>query len=190
MIKLDFKNNLFLRQLAIKIGAILIIVIIAIVINVIISGQIKEKVLNISRLQAQGQTMASMGESFSKLMKDFQVASPYLETVQQLLPSQNQIINFSKDMSDLAETFGVTLGFAFEKDGVKKISEGISTISFSMSLSGDFLKISEFIISLKDSRYFIDFSSFDFTGGSAETIAKGNRAISAIVRGRVFMRDK
>jgi hypothetical protein len=189
MIKLDFKNDLFLRQLTIKIGVILIIVIMAVVVNIIISGQIKEKTLNISSLQAQSQSMASMGESFSKLMKDFQVVSPYLELVQQLLPSQNQIINFSKDMSDLADTFGVTLGFAFEKDAIKKVSEGVSAINFSMSLSGDFSKISEFIISLKESRYFIDFSSFDFTGGSTESIAKGNKTISAVVKGRVFMRN-
>lgn len=190
MIKLDFENNLFLRQLSIKIGVILVVVIAAIIINVVISNQISRKALNISSLQAQTQNLASTGEAFSKLMKDFQVATPYLESVQQLLPSQNQIINFSKDMSDLAETFSVTSGLAFEKDGVKKISEGISTIGFSMSLSGDFSKIADFIISLKESHYFIDFSSFDFTGGSAESIAKGNKSISAIVRGRVFMRNK
>jgi hypothetical protein len=92
-------------------------------------------------------------------------------------------------MSDLAETFGVTLGFSFEKDAIKEVSEGVSTTNFSMSLSGDFSKISEFIISLKESRYFIDFSGFDFTGGSAESIANGNKTISAVVRGRVFMRN-
>lgn len=190
MIKLDFKNDLFLKQIAIKIGVVLVVVIVTIVAIVIISGQIKEKAINISSLQAQSRSLASMGEAFSKLMKDFQVVSPYLESVEQLLPSQNQIINFSKDVSDAAESFGVTLGFAFEKDGVKKISEGISAINFSMSLNGDFSKMVEFIISLKESRYFIDFGSFDFTGGSIESVAKGDKTISAIVRGRVFMRNK
>ena len=58
-----------------------------------------------------------------------------------------------------------------------------------MSLKGDFSEVEEFIIELKDSRYIIDFNAFDFTGGSADAIAKGNKAISAIVRGRVFIRN-
>ena len=148
--KLDFKNDLFLRQMSVKIGIILVIIILSIISILFLSKNIKEKALHISGLQAQSQSLSSMGESFSKLMKDYQIVEPYLTLVQELLPNQNEIISFSKDLSDLSETFEVELGFAFEKDGVKKISEGISSINFSMSLKGDFPKIEEFIIALKD----------------------------------------
>lgn len=190
MIKLDFKNDLFSKQLATKIGVIFIVVVVAIIAVIILSGQIKEKTISISGLQAQSQTLASQGEAFSRLMKDYQVASPYLESVKQLLPNQNQIISFSKDMADAASSFNVNLGFGFEKEGVKEVSEGVGAISFSMSLSGNFSNIVEFITSLKESRYFVDFNSFDFTGGSADSIIKGDRSISAIIRGRVFIRNQ
>jgi hypothetical protein len=187
--KLDFKNDLFLRQVAIKIGIILVVVIISFVAISFLSKNIKEKALNISGLQAQTKNLSTMGETFSKLMKDYQTVEPYLTSVQVLLPSQNEIINFSKDISDLAQTFNIELGFAFEKNEVKKISEGISAVGFSMSLKGDFSKAVEFIIALKDSRYFVDLTAFDFTGGSSDNIAKGVKTISAVVRGRVFIRN-
>ena len=187
--KLDFKNDPFLKQIAIRCGVILVIIVIFAVSLYFLKNNIKEKALGISGLQAQSQSLSAMGETFSKLMKDYQTVEPYLAAIQNLLPSQNEIINFSKDLSDLAETYKIELGFAFEKDGIKKISDGISAIDFSMSLKGDFSEVEEFIIELKDSRYIIDFNAFDFTGGSADAIAKGNKAISAIVRGRVFIRN-
>lgn len=187
--KLDFKNDIFLREITIRGGIILIIIVIFIVGVYFLKNNIKEKALEISGLQAQSQNLSAMGETFSKLMKDYQAVEPYLASVQTLLPSQNEIINFSRDLSDLSGNFGLELGFAFEKDGIKKISDGISSISFSMSLKGEFSKIEEFIIALKDSRYFIDFSAFDFTGGSSDAIAKGNKSITAIIRGRVFVRN-
>lgn len=187
--KLDFKNDPFLKQITIRGGVILAIIIIFAIGLYFLKNNIKEKALEISGLQAQSQNLSAIGETFSKLMKDYQTVELYLASVKNLLPTQDEIINFSKDISDLAGTFGVELGFAFEKDGIKKISDGITAIGFSMSLKGDFSKVAEFIIALKDSRYFVDFNAFDITGGSAETIAKGNKAITAIIRGRVFVKN-
>lgn len=117
---------------------------------------------------AQRQQLADRAEElilYAKLQSQSVEAEPYLSVLQNVLPARDQLFIFPKEMENLAAQQGVGFGFNFSNE-TPQTNTGAGRIGFVITTEGSLLKIFNFIKSMEDSRFLIDFKNFDFTGST------------------------
>jgi Tfp pilus assembly protein PilO len=118
------------------------------------------------------------------LARDYQILSPYLEAIRNLIPNRDKVINFNQELSELAEKYKLDFGFIFQEAAVQAQSK---VVSFTMTLKGNFSDFVEFLVELKTLPYFVDLDSFNISGPPIDDIALGVQTISIVIKGKVFM---
>lgn len=149
-----------------------------------LAQKIKKQVNYIQDLQKQISDLINLSETFSRLSKESLIALPYLEYVKNLLPEKPRLINFSKDLGELAKKHNLEYGLALQEETAIK-----NQLSFVMTLKGNFLDFIEFLKELKKFPYYVSLDSFDISGGTPEEVASGIKIFSANIKGRVFVRE-
>jgi len=155
----------FKQELLKKISIAFLMLIMPIIILVFLGLDINKKAV---AAKANRQNLADRSEELSlyaKLQSQATEAESYTSVLDNVLPSKDQLIDFQKNMEILATQSKVGFGFTFGNETPSTDTEP-GRMGFSMTSSGSLGDIMNFIKSMGDSRFMIDFKSFDFAGSS------------------------
>lgn len=108
------------------------------------------------QLDLRDQTIALLSTSNN----DFKKAEPLLASLQNILPSKDQLITFPSELQTIARGYGIDIGFTFGSEVGSSATEP-GSIKFSMTLAGEFPDIVDFLEALERHKYFIKFDSVD-----------------------------
>lgn len=114
------------------------------------------------------QNLSDRSESLSlyvKLQNQAAEVEPYYNVLENVLPGRDQLFDFQKEMGMLAAQAGVGFGFNFLKETAPSL-EAAGRMGFNLITEGTIFKIAGFIKSIENSRFLVDFKSFDFTGAA------------------------
>jgi hypothetical protein len=106
-------------------------------------------------------------------------ARPHLPFLNAILPLRDELIDFRRDMKNIAtrHQLDFTAEFGTESNG-NESSPG--SISFQATLQGPLKNLIEFLADVRQSKYFVGFAGFDIGGDKDRYAIKTN--------GRVFFR--
>lgn len=181
------KNNAFLKQLATKIGVLAVILVIFIIATVFLNKSITDNSVRIRTLRENIQKLTWTSEAFSSLMRDYQVLSPHLEAIRNLIPDRDRVINFNQKLSELAKSNQLEFNFVFQEEGMQPQS---TFVPFVLTLKGTLSNFINFLEGLKTLPYFVDLDSFDLVGLPTQNFVSGGQVVSLSVKGKVFMENK
>ncbi len=181
------KNNAFFRQVAIKTGIVTVVLIIFIVAILFLNKTIDASSVRIKALRDNIQKLTLTSEALSSLVRDYQLLSPHLEAIRNLIPDRDRVINFNQKLSELAKNNQLDFNFVFQEEGAQPQS---TFVPFVLTLKGTMPNFVNFVEGLKTLPYFVDLDSFDLTGSPSQETASGGQVVSFIIKGKVFMENK
>ena len=174
-----FKKRL-LTRLAILGGGIILLVLFIILLNVDINKRM-------AAIEESKALLASRDEAVSLLTHsqlDLERVENGISVLGRVLPNKDELINFPRELEGMANKYLLDIGFSFgvESAGVESRP---NSISFTMTLSGAYEDITDFLEELEEHRYIILIDSAEvrrgndgrysfLTGGSIYTRAESN----------------
>lgn len=122
---------------------------------------------------------ATAMESLALLRSDSEKSGPYISILENILPTKDQLIIFSRDWDSLAKGRHLSFGFNFGKETAPTASEPGSN-EFRAVVSGPYAELVNFLKDVKKSRYLVKFVNVDI-------IEKG-KEFEMSISGSVFFR--
>lgn len=181
------KNNAFLKQVVIKSGILAAILIVFIVGVLVLNKSITSNSVRIKTLREDIQKLTWTSEALSSLARDYQMLSPHLEAIRNLIPDRDRVINFNQRLSELAKSNQLEFNFVFQEEGMQPQA---TSVPFVLTLKGTLANFIGFVEGLKTLPYFVDLDSFDLIGSPSQNIASGGQVITFSIKGKVFMENK
>lgn len=103
-------------------------------------------------------------EQFALLKEDFQKISPYVEKVENLFPSSENLLPFINAMENLAVSAGVQQSFRFESAGLQLVpSLNLNKITFNVIINGNMGQFLNYLQKLEKIPYFTQIDSLSLT---------------------------
>lgn len=169
-----FKKQLSI-QLAIGGGA----AILAIVIVQLLAWHVGQSSAEITRLRSELALRTRATDSLATLKSDAEKAKPFQQKLDSLLPTKDRLINFGKELTDLAKANGAEMSFDFGAETAAK--SGIpGFIKFSLTGASNYNNWYKFIKDLEKSPLYIKMNSVDLTRQS------GVDSFNVVAEGQVF----
>jgi len=166
----------FLTNLGVS-GAIILALIIA---TYLIGSDLNRRAANIAESTNELKFRNNAAQSLVILREEARQALRYRNVLGNLLPTQDELIAFPREIRSLASTNKVTLSFAFGEQ-TRATAERAGFIGFDMTTTGQFADFLAFLRGLEGSAYFINFSALD--------VSRVNNASNSKLIGKVFSRD-
>lgn len=116
-------------------------------------------------------------ELTATLKKDFETAKAQRVLLETLLPPQDKLINFSKEVNELAKKNKIDTNFSFGQE-VAAAEQEPGYISFTITANATLADWLNFIESLERLSYFVNFNSFNL-------VADGDQ-FRSIINGKIF----
>lgn len=179
------KSSQYSKQLTLKLALMIGFFVILAVVLIIFNRKVVNETKQVQAVREEIQGVTNGAKVFASLVKDYQILSPYLESVKAMLPTRDRLIDFSQALSETAEKNNLEFGFVFEEETNALPAQ----VPFSMTLKGPYADFISFISALKEMPYFIDLDSFDLSGPPIDEIVKGGTSISAVIRGKVYINN-
>lgn len=134
-------------------------------------------------LRSQLNQEANLTVSFASLKDQAAQASAYEERFQALLPVSDKLINFKKFLEVLGDQRGVKTTFAFEGSRVEGKGGGLSSIGFSIGVTGSLEGIKGLLndIEVNPQSYLLKIETF--------TMSEQGTGLQAVFKGRLFYRE-
>jgi len=156
----------FKQELIKRTAIAFLIIIIPIGILIFLSLDIKQRA---ETAMVGRQELANRSEGlslFAKLQSQSNEADAYLDILQNVLPSRDQLfLDFQKEMERLAVQDGVGLGFSFQNE-ISPTASAVGRMGFNIVISGSLYKVLSFIKLVEEGRFMVNFKSFDFLGST------------------------
>lgn len=126
---------------------------------------------------------AGLTETIASLRANQAVAEAYRESLERLIPTKDDLFDFSKWLQSLAKNYGVGATFNFSGLEVMPTGEALGYVKFTLGVSGALQEISVFLRDLENrtDQFLTKFDSF-----SVKEVS-GNYHVT--VEGKVFFRD-
>jgi hypothetical protein len=152
MIKLPSINNRLFVQLSIAVGSVLVLSLTVLFLNSHITKQVEQMASQKRDIALRNRTIELLAGGNSDLKR----AEPLLARLQSILPAKDTLLSFSRDVKAFGKQFDVTVGFSF---GVEKAGTEAEpgTVNFSLSASGEYDNLMNFLGFLENHPYFIRF---------------------------------
>lgn len=124
---------------------------------------------------------SNAAESFSALRAEYEEIKPYLPVIDALIPSENQLLNFPRDISTLARQEGMDATAIFRGGSQAPPGEpsGLRSAEITVTTVGDFTALLSFLRRLDTSTYSITLDSLDF-------IRQKENTFRAAMNGKIF----
>jgi Tfp pilus assembly protein PilO len=169
----------FRKTVLLNIGISVILVAAVAAATAAVGAGIRRKTGAIMDIKKEAASRSQAIQSLAALTEDAARAGPLESQLMRILPLQDELINFPKDLKTLAGSHNLTLGFAF---GAEVPAEGNTPgfIEFQMTASGKLADVIEFLRDIHASRYYVAMDPVDIT--------KSGRDYSSKISGRVFSR--
>lgn len=157
-------NNNQLKQISKPIIRSAVFLFISLAGSFYLMGQINK----ISESVVEKRTMLSLyqnsQEQFAALKEDVPKVSSYLDTVENVFPSSENIIPFINTMEGLADKTGAQQSFKFENIAPTPVlGTELNAVPFSVILSGNKSQFLSYLASLEKLPYFTKIESFSMT---------------------------
>lgn len=118
------------------------------------------------------------GDSLAALKTHFEETKPLLDSLNNALPPKDQLIDFGKELSLMAQKRKIDLGFAFGGE-VGATPNIPGSIRFSLTGNSSYANVSAFLKDLEKAPFYVKINSLD--------IAKQPRdAFNFLINGQVF----
>jgi Tfp pilus assembly protein PilO len=140
---------------------------------------IKNTVLEIDQKSSDLAMRSTSLSSAAELKADFKEASLHFSLLENILPSRDNLLLFSKELEDLAANNNLEFGLTFGAETLAKEREP-GNLCFRMVLTGGYDDFVNFLKDMERGRYFVDFNNIDIT--------KNDEIFSGIIQGMVFFR--
>jgi Tfp pilus assembly protein PilO len=151
-----FKKRLLI-QIGIALGIIILFAVFIIILNIDINKREAQIIDFKQKLALRTQSIELLSNSNNSLSS----IEPLMQNLSTILPSQDQLIAFPEELSKLAKSYGVSIGFNWKKGGVASTKSTPGTILFDLSVGGEFDDIIGFLRTLESHRYFIEIGSIE-----------------------------
>lgn len=116
-------------------------------------------------IKTQRQILADRSESlmlYAKLQSQSAEIDSYISILQNVLSVRDRLLDFQKEMERLANQIGVGFGFDFAKETLGSANIA-GRMGFNIVSQGSISEIFDFIKSIEDSRFLVNFINFNFT---------------------------
>ena len=166
----------FRKRLTIIVGIPLGISLILAIILVFIGFDIAKRTEQIVQARSDLLFRQQSTETLALLRQDSQQAQNYTYELDNILPSRDQLVSFSRDLSTIARQNKVdsNVNLGQEAGGAGKLRQ----TSFAMTSQGPFDNFITFLKSIETARYFVNLDSIDFT--------RQDSVFRALINGKVF----
>jgi len=169
------EKNVFIHAgIAFAVFAVLV------VFTMLIGGDIERRAKTQQMLRGEDNFRSEAILSFVALRNEYNKAQIYFSLLENILPHQDKLINFPKDMKALGKQNGVDVSATFGAE-TQSTNATPGFVQFQMTINGALTKILEFIKGLRSSSYVTDLSSLELGW-------EVNGAVSASIAGKVFFR--
>jgi Tfp pilus assembly protein PilO len=138
---------------------------------------------NAERIKTRIDRDINLVANLARLKSDAQKASAYEKRLSSLLPQKDRLIDFRNFLEALASQRKVTTSFSFEGLGGPSNEGGISSIGFSLEMTGALSSIEGLIQDLEEKprSYLLAFDSFDLSESSG--------SYRVLFRGKLFYKE-
>lgn len=164
----------FKKRLLITIGVPLAICLILVLALFFIGSNIINQTAQIEKLEADLNNRQQSSQSLASLKQGAEQAQPYLTELENILPSQDQLLSFSKDIDIIAKQNKLNLNTALGQQ-VSQSGDVLRQTDFTSTGQGTFDNFINFLKSLENGRYFIKLNTLDLTSqdGDFNMLIKG-----------------
>jgi len=166
------------KQWLLKNGTVALAAIIFLITLLLLLGQdISSRTTAIKKQREELFLRSQALNSLAFLRSDAEKSERILVALKNLLPTNDQLINFPKSLEDLAKNNQLGFGFTFnsEESSTEK-KPGIN--NFTLTLSGTYNNFLNFLKTMERGKYFIGFDLIDLN--------KKDKDFHIIMRGKVF----
>ncbi len=104
------------------------------------------------------------------------------QAINLILPSKDELVNFSKWLDGLSRAHSVNVSFSFNGDAVPSTGSNAGYIKFTLNISGGYANLADFVrdVELRSAKYTTSFDSFD--------LKRNDNSYTSVINGRVFFR--
>ncbi|MDO8467126.1 MAG: hypothetical protein Q7S83_03240 [bacterium] len=171
--------DLFKKQLWIQLGISLGLTILAVGVVQFLAWHVGKNSTNITELRNELALRTRATESLATLKNDADKAAPLTKKLDVVLPSKDKLINFGREMTDLAQKNGAELSFDFGGE-TSSTADTPGFIKFSLTGLATYANWSKFLKDVEKGQLYIKFNSVDMTRQS------GGDNFNIIAEGQVF----
>jgi Tfp pilus assembly protein PilO len=142
-----------------------------------LSRDISDRVMFIERQRVDLSARSQILDSLLKLKSDSEKARGLLGSLEEALPTKDELIVFSKELEDFARSNQLDFSLRFGAESpATAVDPG--TNNFTITSGGTYENLIRFLRNVENSGYFVSFDLFDLTQSS--------RGYEILIRGKVF----
>jgi len=168
----------FNRYLWINFGMLFAVIVVAVIALYFFTGDIVSKSDAILADRALVVKQNALLAAFAEIKNDSAEAAKYKAIMDNLLPTQNEIINFQTWLQGFEAAYGVTTNFSFTANIVPATQTKPGTIGFSLIVQGGNSNVISFLRDLESQApdFLLSFDSISLSqnGENTEAVTSGN----------------
>lgn len=154
--------NPFYKQFFISLGTALLIIAALTAGLLFFSSNVKKYALKVEKNRRDFSVLSTNLSSLAVLKNQYNTkAKDYLNVLDNVLPSQDQLINFLKDFQSLAAVEKMGFGFAFSNQ-VQPTENNLGMVNFNSSLQGTLSQFLNFLDAMKKLKFIVTIESANF----------------------------
>ncbi|MDP1719299.1 MAG: hypothetical protein Q8L24_02645 [bacterium] len=169
----------FKKQIGMQLGIGFGLVILAATVVQLLSWHAGQNAGEITRLRNELDLRTRATESLATLKSDAEKAKPFQQKLDGILPTKDRLINFGKEMTDLAKADGAEMNFDFGAETAAKAGVP-GFIKFSLTGKSSYTNWYKFLKDLEKSPLYIKINSTDLTR------QPGADTFNVVAEGQVF----
>ncbi len=169
----------FKKQLLTQVGVGLGSAVLAIGIVQFLAWHVNQNSTNITKLRNELALRTRATESLATLNNDAEKAKPFAQKLDNVLPSKDKLINFGKQLTDLAKQDGAEMSFDFGGE-TAATADTPGFIKFSLTGAATYGNWAKFLKDVEKSQLYIKFNSADLTR------QPGTDSFNVVAEGQVF----
>ncbi|HDH07564.1 MAG TPA: hypothetical protein ENG89_00905 [Candidatus Moranbacteria bacterium] len=164
----------FRKKILLNIGISFGIVVLLGVALFFLSSIVEDKAEQIRKAKEELSFRSQVSESIALLRNESGQVEPYLDDLENILITKDNLVNFSQDLKTIAQQNQISLNLSFGTETPKTKNE-LGKINFTITIDGDFDNLIKFLKDLENSKYFVKLDKLDLTkkGGGLKIILKG-----------------
>ena len=158
------------------------LVVIAVLVAAIIflGSDIEGRAQKVGLLRADLNFRTRAIKSIAELRSNYEKSKPYAGEIKNILPTQDQLVSFSRDINLIANQNKINLSLSLKGGGQPRTeAPTLQKNDFSVTAQGTLQNFISFLRAVKTSRYFTKMNSLDFS-------KQGENTFSIVINGQVF----
>ena len=155
------------------------LIVLLLIFHYFVNADIGEKIELVKNLTRDSTLRTRAVESLVTLKEDSKRAAPYLESLNNILPASDKLINFRSDIRSRALQNKIDLGFTFGTESPGSDAKA-GSIAFQMTASGQVQNFINFLRSIETSNYIVSFASLE--------VKQTANTVNATLSGKIFSR--